>query len=187
MAAPELKPVSIFDNYFLEQGTKRLFGLSENGLVDLKIESVNEEEQFSFLDFFKANNNIYITISKTENTGTVEEPVFENIQYYYEQIDNIISNVGSIPTKPIPIHGTVKTENFELIEDNYEGTPISKIFNLYFKGSVAFLKIDKCYESKDGLFFNVLESILPGKPAGLYFFPKDRTSCNKIKENGFFY
>ncbi len=187
MAAPELKPILIFDNYFLEQGTKRLFGLSENGLVDLKIEAVEGNEQFSLLNFFKANDNIYITIQKIENIGTEEEPVFENIQYYYEQIDNIISNVGSIPVKPVLTHGTARTENFELIEDNYEGTPISKIFNLYFKGSVVFLKIDKCYESKNGLFFNVLESILPGKPAGLYFFPKDRTSCNKVKENGFFY
>lgn len=169
MPAPLIDSIPNYDKYFLLHLMK-LFGLSDDGLIAIELE-------YKLKEFFKIDDIIYLSI---------EVPVedSESVTYYYQQENGSIENVKSIPEKPVQGWSVYKSNNFELIQDDYEGQAISKIFNTYFKGSATFIKINGCYETKNGLIFNVLESILPGKPAGLYFFPINRTSVSKFMENG---
>ena len=186
MAAPELLPIPIYDNYFFEEGTKKLFGFSEEGLIDIKIEAKEKKEVFVLVDFFKQDGNLYINIIKIENTGSEANPVYENISYYYEQAENNISNILELPEREKQVARALLSNNFKIFVDNHKSQLVTKVINLS-NGCVFVKEVSGSYETKKGLFFNVTIPLNKIKPSGLYFFPRNRTSCHKTKENGFFY
>ena len=177
-----LKPITEYNKYFLEH-SKKLYGFTEDGLIDINLES-DDEEIVSLHDFFIIDNVIYINCSINENIGDKEEPDIAPINYLLKQENNKITEIESMPERPIQGNGTYKSKKWELQKVSFENGFTSHLFNLNFKGKAVFRKINGCYETKTGIIFNVLESEIPGKIEGLYFFPENRTSCSQIKEQG---
>lgn len=175
-----LELIPKYDKYFFEHNSKNLFGFTGEGLEQIHVKTV-QDEIIKIFDFFIQDDIIYISREILENQGTEEEPDMKNVVHYYKQEKKIMTEITDFPLRPIQEQTKYESANWKIIYDK----DISKVFNLFFKGSAVFRHVSGCYENIEGLYFNVLASeIMPGRSEGLYFFPKNRTSVTKIKEKG---
>lgn len=195
MPAPKLKPIQEYDNYYYMNN--KIYGISKEGLnkEPIILEPEKKENSIVIKDFFKINKKLYFEVITIENTGTTEEPAFEEKTYYYQQKNSSIKDIdiSEFPEKPVEERiKKYKSENFEVFTDKspkkYGDITLSKIDNLYLgKGKSTFKMITGCVETDIGLIFNVSESGFPGRPEGLYIFPYNSQSVSKITEKGVFY
>lgn len=166
-----ITPVSQYNNYYFQAG--RLLGFSGNERIEVKV-SDTEENQVSVKDFFVKDKIIYLETVEAENTGTEEEPVIESITHYYSQDNGVVTEIEELPEKPVIGYSVFNSKNFSIIKGDYQGKPISVIQNKFAKSSATFKQVFGAFETASGLFFNVIESQIPNKQEGLYFYPKDR-------------
>lgn len=176
-----LKPIPEYDKYLYSNN--RVLAFTDEGFEGISFVNT-KDEPIQITDFFRFEDAIYINTVIPENTGTEEEPVIENIPYYYKQLSGKVTELETIPDKPEQPYEECGSSNWEIEKVVFEDYFVSNITNLYFKGQARFIKVSGHYESDNGLFFNVIQSGKPGLREGLYFFPKDRTSCSKIKDPG---
>ena len=170
-----IKPIPYYRNYFCNKDLNRLAGIDENGVTDIKIVDT-EDNPVNLKEFFVKDNVKYVTISVPENTGTEEEPVIEDIFHYYMQTGSsgTVEEIEALPDKPVIGYSLYRSKNFIMETYQYEGQTVSRILNLQMKNQAAFKQIFGFCEIKTGLYFNVIESRIPGKLAGLYFYPLNR-------------
>ena len=184
-----IKPIPQYKGYFCSKELNRLVGIDENGTTDFKVVDT-EDNPVNLKEFFKIEDTIYLSVASTENTGTDEEPVIEEILTHYSQKDGKLTVIESLPPKPEAGYSTYKSKNFIMETYQYQGETVSRIHNLQMKNQAAFKQICGYCETKAGLFFNVIESRIPGKLEGLYLYPIDRKAVvfiNISYGTGFFW
>lgn len=168
---------------------------SESVMIDAVIyyENAEDEEiQFSPDEFFTRDGNYFYSWMLKDYTYDEEGNLIPQIIKYYKQNNDVVEEINIYEFDDVPeiYYGTYSSPNFSLEIHEFEGYPINKLFNLYKGGSAVFTQIYEVYEVTEGelletgLFFNVTISDNPALSEGLYFFPKERTSFNKIKEQG---
>lgn len=170
MTAPILNPLPNYNKFFLDSNNN-LFGFLGNHLEPIEISDIKNNEK-KLTSFFIADDGMYLTIDS------------EGESFHYKQKNGIIINIDSVPNKPDQGHAILESTNFKISTYAYDGMTMSKISNLFLKGSAVFLKISGSYETKYGIYFNVLESCLDNKPPALYFFPINRTSVHRVMSRG---
>lgn len=162
-----IQPIAQYPHYYFQSG--RLIGLSENildeGLVVIDVWDT-DEHLVTVKDFFKKDNVLYIETIETENTGTEEEPVIEQVTHYYSQTNGTIKEIEALPEPPAIGYSTHNSKNFTVLQDSYESEPISRIKNNFMKSQAVFKQVFGIYEIEKGLFVNVIESKIPGKHQG---------------------
>jgi len=168
-----IKAIPQYKSYFCNKDFNRLAGVDENGVTDIKIVDL-EDNPVNLKEFFVKDGVIYIAISVPENTGTEEEPIIEDILHYYMQDNGNVSEIGELPERPAIGYSTHRSKNFIMETYQYEGQTVSRIKNLNMSNQAAFKQIFGFCEIKTGLYFNVIESRIPGKLEGLYFYPINR-------------
>jgi hypothetical protein len=170
-----IKPIPYHKNYFCNKDFHRFVGIGEDGITDLKIVDL-EDNPVNLKEFFIKDNVKYVAISVPENTGTEEEPVIEDIMHYYSQAGNgsDVVEIAELPERPAIGYSTYRSKNFIMETYQYEGETVSRIKNLNMRNQAVFKQIFGFSEIKTGLYFNVIESRIPGKLEGLYFYPIDR-------------
>lgn len=170
-----IKPIPYHKNYFCNKDFHRLVGIGEDGITDLKIVDL-EDNPVNLKEFFIKDNVKYIAISVPENTGTEEEPVIEDMLHYYMQTGSsgIVEEIGELPDRPEIGYSIYRSKNFIMETYLHDGQTVSRIRNLNMSNQAAFKQIFGYCETKTGLYFNVIESKIPGKLEGLYFYPINR-------------
>jgi len=168
-----IKALPQYKNYFCNKDFSRLAEIGEDGVIDFKVVDT-EDNPVTLKEFFVKDGVIYLSISVSENTGTDEEPVLEDVTLNYSQDNGTIMQIAELPERPAIGYSTLRSRNFIMTEDDFEGEPISRIKNISMKNQAVFKQIFGFCEVKTGLYFNVIESKIPGKLEGLYFYPVNR-------------
>lgn len=176
-----LKPIVDYDKYFY--CSNRVYGFSSEGIEQVEFIDT-KDEPVQITDFFRHENIIYMTQIIFENQGTEEEPVMENVNYYYKQVKGKVTQIENLPDRPEQEYSEFGSSNWEIEKVVFEDGFVSNVTNLFFKGQSRFIKISGYYEGEEGLFYNVLESGKPGLQEGLYYFPKEKTSPTRINDKG---
>jgi len=182
MPVQNLKPIPLCKKFFLRHD-KRLFGFTAEGISEIKIKTVKDEE-IKIMDFFRIKDVLYIDRDVEENSGTEIEPIIEAKKHFYKQDKGSMQEIGSFPAKPQKNYGLYQSKQWLLEKVPYKSGFVSKLTNLFFKGQVTFRMIEDCYETENGIFFNVKQSEMRGKKEALYYFPLNRTSCSRVQEAG---
>ena len=168
-----ITPVSQYNNYYFQAG--RLLGFLGNEMIEVKISNTEESPIPVYIqDFFVKDKIIYLETVEVENTGTEEEPIMESIIHYYSQDNGVITEIEELPEKPVIGYSVFNSKNFSITKGDYQGKSISVVQNKFAKSSATFKQVFGAFETASGLFFNVIESQIPNKQEGLYFYPKDR-------------
>ena len=189
MAAPMMNPIQEYDKYFVQDNS--IWGINQKGLEKIEI-STTKNRVIKHFVFFVIDNIIYYGIREYEQTEEKDEngdKVTSSVEYtyYYQQNGLTVENIEEIPDEPEQTRIEYSSNNFSITIEDFEGTPVSDLKNIYFKNGVRFRSITGAYEIETGIIFNVSESGIRSKKEGLYFFPLNRTSCSKMKEKGKMY
>jgi hypothetical protein len=186
-----MKPIVEYDN-FLFNGSQ-IYGLSKTlGYIQEPIIVMDEDDKpLQVTDFFRVDGSIYVTVLQMKNTGTAEEPVWEQVEICYKQTKGTVSKIkkADMPDCPEQKRIEYKSADFEVFKDKYQEEPLSKVRNITKKtGAHVFRKISGCVETDDGLFFNVIKGVPEtGWMPGVYFYPNNQKVPQKIAETGNFY
>ena len=187
MSAIMIEPIKEYDKYFV-QNSNIIFGIGENGPERITFIATKEKNEIIPFDFFAINGIIYFGIDLMEKEKDKDdEEISVKKQYFYKQEKSTVTNIDELPEKPEQTRIEYASNNFSITIENFEGTPVSDLKNIYFKNGVRFRAITGAYEIETGIIFNVSKSGIRSKKEGLYFFPLNRTSCSKIKEKGEIY
>ena len=180
-----ITPFPVYRDFYFFTENKSLYKMMEGVIFQVfpEFTIVQEGEDdivsnFTLSQFYTAGENIYFST------------IFEETEIYFIQSPGgIITEVSKQDFgKPyLATYGTYLSQNFELIIEPYDDLPISKLFHLKMGSLVVFRTIYETYENKNGIYFNVIESGIPGKMEGLYYFPINRTSCSKVLTLGRMY
>jgi hypothetical protein len=174
-----IKPLPQYENYFCNTNCSHLIGIDKDGLHGIKIIDVDENPTI-LKDFFIKEKMMYITALIQEDTGTLENPKIEYITHFYSQKNGSIKEIETVPDKPIAGYSVYASKKFVIEKGEYKGQPLSRIFNLTMRNLVVFKQIFGFCELKTGLYFNVIESMIPGRAEGLYFYSIDRKAVNYV-------
>ena len=185
MPTPKLKSIVKHEKYFFDTN-KKVFAITDDGFEEIIFETEIENEIVNIADFFVVDDAIYMKrdVDEEEEDGGGEKKT-KKVRHCYMQEDNSIIELDEedFPEKPEIIQEYL-SKNWSITRVPFEGSFVSHVKNLYFKGMAAFVDISGFHEVETGLYFNVIESGKPGLTPGLYFFPINRKSPNKVKEIG---
>lgn len=188
MGENNMQPIPAYQNYFFDDN-KNVFGISEEGLTPVKFLD-NSGQETEVNDFFSVNGKYYITVKSMQETEELDEegsPVMEEISTYYEQSNNTIQEVQSIPARPVQGRKQLNNSEFTITDNEYKGTPVSDLRNLFMNSGIErFLLLNAySYIQGVGLWIYVKEGREPVRPSeSLYFWPVDKPSMQKMKEKG---
>lgn len=194
-----LKAIKESPNYFIKD-TKQLFSIDSHGVNTIPI--LNEDDNaIELVDFFRKSSESFFTIktySEIDNPDydPLEEPqsqpekIYEEIITFYKQVDEEVSKIDLLPNKP-PVSRTQYTsQTFTIENDDYEGTMVSDVRNETMGSEARFFLVNgaAAYVPEVGLFFHVQDGLYDDthmvRENGLYFFPENRKSVQKINTTG---
>ena len=195
-----LKSVQETQNYFLTD-SKKLYSIDHvNGLMECQIIDVDGNEM-ELVDFFKKDSSLYFIVSHKvdelnpdydpellpEDEGYQPEFIEVEKELYFKQLSGNVTSLQTKPVKPVLENTHFNGDDFKTFDAEYDGETYIDLKNIFMDSGIERNKIVNGYAHLDemGLYFHIEVGRDPVlRPRGLYFWPKNRTSIEKIMDGG---
>lgn len=184
-----LKPIPKHQNYFLSK-EKKLFGLSENGVIPIILEDDKNSGEIPLKDFFSKSGALYIHIQViTPSANTEEQPITTDL-YFKQNADGVISSIQDLPTRPTI--SRVQCDNGEFTIKNFTWNEklCSDVVNVAVSSGIDrfFMCDGYAYFPGFGMYLNVSDGRYNDthmvRDKGLYYWKVNQMVPERITEPG---
>lgn len=176
-----MNPIPEYQNYFLMEGNKLLFGLDEQGPKPIEITD-DEDNPILLTDFFIKKNDMYFTTEEIDNTDP-ENPVVNEIYFKQEKGADVVESITTIPTLPKLSRSQLDNEEFSIKNFDYEGKMCSDVRNESIGNEARFFLVNGFSHFPGiGMYINVEDGLYNDehmvRDRALYFWPIDKTAVH---------
>ena len=179
----ELQPIKEYEGYVKQES--KVFGISGNELEEIKVFDTENNEQ-PIEKFFLKDGMIYLSVEVREQGDAIPdtEPVeYEAVlkEYFFEQENNDLQTVESIPNLPPSERVQFSDTKFQINNATYGDLEISNVLQM--PAITAWLKVDGFKRVTNGLWFSVPESY-SSRLKGVYFWGLEAGGTVRVKDEG---